>query len=293
MLKGIDVSSHNMSGTVYNAATQKAYNESDFVIVKLTQGTSYVFGQGTKLLAKAREDGKLIGMYHYASNGDAVKEAEHFWAIAKAYNRLAIPVLDFERYQNTNNWNKGTWCRQFVNRYHELSTGVWPMIYISASERSRAGNCASDCALWIAGYPDNRTTWDVPSRFPYKVNPWATYTIWQYTSGGGVDRNVARLTADSWALIAAGGPTQVPTGTTVEVAADVIKGRYGDGDARKAALGSRYAEVQAEVTHILTASAGTLASEVLQGKYGNGKVRRKLLGFRYDEVQEVVNKSAK
>lgn len=66
-------------------------------------------------------------------------------------------------------------------------------------------------------------------------------------------------------------------------------GRYGAGDARKAALGSRYDEVQNFIDHIYENMAYDLATEVLAGKYGNGDTRRTVLGGRYDEVQAIVN----
>ncbi|WP_125703673.1 N-acetylmuramoyl-L-alanine amidase [Lacticaseibacillus daqingensis] len=53
-------------------------------------------------------------------------------------------------------------------------------------------------------------------------------------------------------------PTPAPSGKTItQLAAEVIAGKYGSGDARKAALGSQYAAVQAEVNRQLggTASA--------------------------------------
>lgn len=77
----------------------------------------------------------------------------------------------------------------------------------------------------------------------------------------------------------------------------MIAGEFGSGDARKAALGSRYAEVQARVNEILAggSSGGTqpsvdeLARAVIAGRYGVGEVRRKALGSRYAEVQRRVN----
>ena len=72
-----------------------------------------------------------------------------------------------------------------------------------------------------------------------------------------------------------------------------MQGKYGDGDARKAALGTRYDEVQNMINHIATASASTLANEVKAGKYGNGDIRKTVLGSRYTEVQNIVNAGSK
>ena len=66
-------------------------------------------------------------------------------------------------------------------------------------------------------------------------------------------------------------------------------GDYGNGEARRQALGYRYQEVQDFIGHIYRASAQTVAEEEWQGRYGNGDVRRAVLGDRYDEVMAVVN----
>lgn len=83
-----------------------------------------------------------------------------------------------------------------------------------------------------------------------------------------------------------------------ELARAVINGEYGSGDARKAALGSKYQEVQNRVNEILGGgssqpsnqpSVDALANDVINGKYGSGDARRQALGSRYDEVQARVN----
>ena len=68
-----------------------------------------------------------------------------------------------------------------------------------------------------------------------------------------------------------------------------MKGSYGNGDARKAALGNRYDEVQNTINHIASASVDTLVAEVYAGKYGNGDTRKAALGNRYNEVQNKIN----
>ena len=93
-----------------------------------------------------------------------------------------------------------------------------------------------------------------------------------------------------------------PGGTASELARRVIAGEFGNGDARRAALGSRYSEVQAEVNRILAGGSGApatqapaaddvddLARRVIAGEFGNGEARRAALGDRYDEVQARVN----
>lgn len=203
MIKGIDVSSHdNFNGSQFKPNTENCYRESDFVIVKATQGVTYVHKQCDAIINHCKNDGKLWGFYHYACGNDPIAEAEFFYSQCRGYFGYGIPCLDWESIQNKS-WGKSNWCRRFVDKIHEL-TGVWCLIYVQASARAQVANCAKDCGLWIAGYPDYRNSWDVPN-FRYDCSPWETYTIWQYSSSNEqTDRNVSPLTRDQWAAIAKG-----------------------------------------------------------------------------------------
>ena len=118
------------------------------------------------------------------------------------------------------------------------------------------------------------------------------------------------VAASKWAALKAaitggvvsGGTTPAaPDGTVAELARRVIAGEFGNGDARRAALGSRYSEVQAEVNRILAGGSSSapaqpaapdieaLAQAVIRGDYGNGDDRRAALGSTYDAVQARVN----
>lgn len=118
------------------------------------------------------------------------------------------------------------------------------------------------------------------------------------------------VAASKWAALKAaitgggssGGTTSAaPGGTVAELARRVIAGEFGNGDARRAALGSRYSEVQAEVNRILAGGSSSapaqpaapdieaLAQAVIRGDYGNGDDRRAALGSTYDAVQARVN----
>lgn len=119
------------------------------------------------------------------------------------------------------------------------------------------------------------------------------------------------VAASKWAALKAaitgggssGGTTSAaPGGTVAELARRVIAGEFGNGDARRAALGSRYSEVQAEVNRILAGGSGgdtaqapaaddvdDLARRVIAGEFGNGAARKAALGDRYAEVQARVN----
>lgn len=118
------------------------------------------------------------------------------------------------------------------------------------------------------------------------------------------------VSASKWAALKAaitggasapsGGGATAPSGTVSELARRVIAGEFGNGVARRAALGSRYDEVQAEVNRILAGGSSApaqpaapdvdaLARAVIRGDYGNGDARRAALGANYDAVQARVN----
>lgn len=94
------------------------------------------------------------------------------------------------------------------------------------------------------------------------------------------------------------------TKSIVDLANEVIAGKYGTGEARKQALGSLYAEVQAKVNEILKGksskpvlkSIDTIAREVIVGKWNNGAERKHQLtaaGYDYKAVQKRVNELLK
>ena len=296
-LKVIDISSHQ-------TVEQAGMDGIDGVIVKATQGTTYINPKCDPQYQLAKSKGRLLGVYHYAGGGDPIAEADFFLKNIEGYIHEAVLALDWEAGQNAS-WGDSSWCRRFVNRVHE-KTGVWCLIYVQASAVQQVANCANDCPLWLAGYPTDAASWDVPA-FNYSTSPWPTYTLWQFTSGGNLDRNVGQLTADGWRKIA--NPGQVPTNTpppaapvatiplpnSLEIMANnASKGKYGNGDERKATLGKYYKGVQAIIDNrsdalTLNSTVNILADETLLGNYGNGDERRNMLGVYYSRVQSKIN----
>jgi LysM repeat protein len=83
--------------------------------------------------------------------------------------------------------------------------------------------------------------------------------------------------------------------TIDELAREVIAGKYGNGEARKKALGDKYNQVQEKVNQLLKQpkkSIEEIVKEVIEGKWGNGNDRKARLtnaGYNYNEVQNKVN----
>lgn len=296
-MQGIDVSSHQ---TGINLATVPC----DFVICKATEGTSYVNPDCDRAYQQAKKAGKCLGVYHYASGGNPTAEADYFLSHIKGYIGEAILALDWESYGNkafgVSDFN---WCKTWLDRVY-AKTGVKPLLYVSQSIMGRF-NGIGDYGLWVAQYANMSLT-------GYQSTPWneGAYScvIRQYSSRGrligynsDLDLNKFYGNRTAWNKYAGKGNavkpssstassnTAAPSGSTLSLAVGVMQGKYGDGDTRKAKLGSRYTEVQGFINHIFKASAQTLASEVMAGKYGNGDTRKIVLGSRYNEVQKIVN----
>lgn len=305
-MRGIDISHWN--GWPFGKVTEAGYKQSDFVIVKATQGTAYASYTGyfEKAIKRVLDDGKLAGAYHYAAGNNAEKEADYFLSVVKPYIGKIILALDWEPGDNKA-WGSKTWARLFVNRVHD-KTGIWPLIYTGMEGCVQCASCASDCALWFAGYPTSGNSWTVP-KWPakYTIAPWKAYSIWQFTSGkGALDRNTSPLSKTKWAALTGSGAKpgkpketvknetgKVSSKTTLQLAVEVMQGKHGQGADRKKSLGSRYKEVQAFINYIAIAPALELAKETISGKFGNDNTRKVVLGKRFAEVQKLVNKLKK
>lgn len=302
-LNGIDVS--NWQNGINLAAVP-----ADFVICKATQGNSYVSPDCVRQVEQAAAAGKLVGTYHYISGSGAVAEADFYLNNTKNWIGKYMMCLDWESSQNSQ-WGNESYLKQVAQRIIER-TGIPPVIYVQQSRLSAVKAIADElnCGLWVAQYANMDQT-------GYQATPWneGAYTcaIRQYSSAGrlsgysgNLDLNKFYGDRNAWLKYCnpdgahedTGGSTTPsqpasPTGSTLDLVVGVMQGEYGNGDARKAALGSRYDEVQDMINHISSAYASTLASEVKSGKYGNGETRKIALGSRYDEVQKIVNGSSK
>ena len=291
-MRGIDIS-HWQDGLDLSTI------DFDFVIMKATEGVTMIDNCCDKFYQKAKAMGKCLGVYHYANGGDYKAEANFFIEHVKNYIGEALLILDWESQGNVQ-WNKtdASWVKNWCD-YVYSQTGVKPIIYIQKSAMNKVSDLGYQ--LWIAQYADNEKT-------GYQDTPWneGAYPclMRQYSSHGSLSGYSGNLDLDKFygdivlwnELARKANITEIfketVSGTTLELAIEVMKGKYGDGDARKNALGSRYGEVQEFINHIASTSAEALAEEVKAGKYGNGEDRKIVLGSRYSEVQNIINESA-
>lgn len=304
-LNGVDIANYQAGINI------AAMTTTDFVIVKATQGTWYTSPSFVKQYSDAKAAGKLLGIYHYAEGKDYKAEADYFLKTIGDRVGEAILCLDWEDEDNStfNSGKDKTWVKNWCD-YVASKTNVKPLVYTSASFMGNISGIG-DYGLWIAQYANYNAT-------DYQATPWneGAYScaIRQYSSTGRITGYSSNIDLDkfygdatAWKKYANPGnakpveggssnpstPSTTPSGSTLDLVLGVMQGKYGDGDARKAALGTRYDEVQNMINHIATASASTLANEVKAGKYGNGDTRKTVLGSRYTEVQNIVNAGSK
>ena len=257
MLKGIDISK-------WQAGIDLSKIDTDFVICKATEGVGYTDKNCDGFYQQAKKLGKKLGVYHFARpdlRNTATAEADWFVRETKGYHKEAMLILDWE----SGDLGNVTWAKQWLDRVYQ-KTGVKPVIYMSASVMSSADWSSvvnADYGLWVANYGSNngQPQESVFNRYPLKY--WTFYALWQYTSkgrlagyNGNLDLNYFSGDKTAWDKYAGGSPstgsTSKPTEKSIdELAQEVIAGKYGNGDARKQALGGRYEEVQARVNEIL------------------------------------------
>lgn len=186
----------------------------DFVIIKATQGVSYVNPDCDRAYQQAKNAGKCLGVYHYFGGGDATAEADYFVKNVQGYIGEAILVLDWESNQNSKFSQGAAVAKIFLDRVY-TKTGVKPLIYMSKSvcrSYDWSSVVAGDYGLWCAQYADNNP-------IGYQSNPWTdnkgmgafkSMAIFQYSShgqlagyDGDLDINIAYMAKTAWAKYAA------------------------------------------------------------------------------------------
>ena len=267
-MNGIDISN-------WQAGIDLSKVPADFVIMKATQGTTYVSPDCDRQYQQARKLGRLRGVYHYVDGTGATQEADYFVDHCKGYLRDAILAIDWEAEQNSA-WGNEAYLEQLVRRVIER-TGIKPLIYSMASALGSVAPVAAkhDCGLWVAQYASDAAT-------GWQDKPWneGAYScvIRQYASngrvpgyGGALDLDKAYITPAQWAKYAnpngkpataqkPAAPAQPARKSLDVIAAEVIAGKWGNGTDRVnrlRAAGYDAAKVQAKVNERMKPPART------------------------------------
>lgn len=289
-LKGIDVS--RWQGKI--DWTQVKKDGMEFAMIRGGYGENQVDSRFHENARGANAAGIPMGIYwfSYALNPEmAQKEAGYAVELARQY-QVSWPIAyDFE-YDSVAYAEKNgviitrslatRMAKAFCEEVKKL--GYIPMFYANLEYLEQYFDRSQlPYDLWYAQYGSTAAVIEK--------------TIWQYSSQGrisgiegAVDLNYGYKDYGNGEPIQPE-PIPAPEGTTLELAAAVMQGKYGVDEARKKALGSRYEEVQNFINHIAQASTDTLVKEVMQGRYGNGRIREIVLGSRYETVQNRINRT--
>ena len=291
MLKGIDVSSHNG-----NIDWGKVKLQIDFAIIRLGYGDnverqddSYFIKNVNGCINNNIPFGVYI--YSYALNlggSESIQsEVDHTKKMLSKISKKPFCVyIDMED-DSTIKLGKTMltnfaleFCKQIKNAGYKAGVYAnenWFRNYLQVSTIASFGY-----SIWCAKYSEN------------KPNITSNYDIWQYSSTGrinGINGNVDMNYMYNNII----GNQSTSEKTIDELAREVIAGKYGNGEARKKALGDKYNQVQERVNQLLKQpkkSVEEIAKEVIAGKWGNGNDRKTRLinaGYNYNEVQNKVN----
>ena len=143
-MNGIDISS-------WQTGIDLSKVPCDFVIIKATEGVTYVNPDCDRAFQQGADLGKKLGVYHFAGKNEAFAEAEYFVDHIRGYIKKAVLALDWEG----NGVSRGpAWAKDWLDRVYQL-TGVKPLLYMSNST-VHAYDWTSvvngDYGLWNAGY---------------------------------------------------------------------------------------------------------------------------------------------
>ncbi|MBW3095564.1 LysM peptidoglycan-binding domain-containing protein [Bifidobacterium sp. 64T4] len=256
--------------------------DADAAVVKITEGTGYTNPYWKTQIDWARSTGKACGGYHYADGGSAVAEADRFVSVFGSYVGQCVLALDWEGGGNAA-WGNGAWAQTFVQRVYDR-TKVWPIVYVQASAVNQiTAYTRKHCMLWKAQYASmNATGWQsLPWNAGSHGEGMVQYSSTGYLNGvGPLDLNLFFGEREAWQKIAVGdrGKTKTeirkdPVTPKVDTAPDyeamatkVIRGDYGNGEARRTALGANYTRVMEAVNRRLgLGSAGTASTATATG----------------------------
>ncbi|MEV6010945.1 GH25 family lysozyme [Streptomyces sp. NPDC051976] len=169
-VSGIDVASYQ--------STDYATAGRSFVMVKATEGTSYVNPRHTAQVATGRAHGLVVGHYHFARSGSMTAQADYFLSHAAARTG-DILVLDWED-TAVSSAEKDAWITHVRGAAH----GHRVILYCNRDfwlNRDTSSYCGD--GLWIADP-------EAAAGHPRVEHAW---TFHQYGESGGLDLDVGNF----------------------------------------------------------------------------------------------------
>jgi GH25 family lysozyme M1 (1,4-beta-N-acetylmuramidase) len=242
-IKGIDVSNYQ--------ASDYSLTGFDFVIVKATEGVSYVNPKHAAQVKRARDNNRVVGHYHFVRGGDMKAQVDYFLKNAKAQSDEFL-ALDWE--------DPKVSCAEkdkFLKYLKSKAGGRKVILYCNVDYwKNRDTSSYEADGLWIAGYNGN------PGN-PGISDPWL---IHQYTSTP-VDTNLANFASRTKMAEWAGAPKPAaPAAKPTVSLAHLVAARKADLPAK-----TGHTTHKAEVLLVEQAlhTLGHLDSKYVEGSWGS------------------------
>lgn len=180
-VNGIDIAAYQ--GTTYTVTGLS------FVVVKATEGSSYLNPKHAAQVAHGRAHDLVVGHYHFVRPGSMSAQVDYFLAHAAA-KAGDVLVLDWED-TGVSDQDKDTWLKlaQAAAPHARVLLYCNRDFWLSRDHTSFAGD-----GLWIADP-------SAPAGHPRVESAWVMH---QHSSAGSVDRDVANFPSkaalEEWAL---------------------------------------------------------------------------------------------
>ena len=201
-MNGIDIAGHQKG---INLAAVPC----DFVIIKATQGKSFVNPEFANQITQALFQNKYVGVYHYVNGAGVEIEANHFIDVVKPYLGRVILAIDWENNGDNPQFAAGNYkyCEQLLTAVKD-KTGITPFLYMSKSVcRQFKWEVGRNFPLWCAQYKKTPPTTytDNPWTDDKGFGAWTGCKIFQYSSkgrlngyNGNLDLDLAYMNGEEW-----------------------------------------------------------------------------------------------
>lgn len=146
------------------------------VILKATQGSTWVDSTFTKRLMQATAAGLLVSAYHFADASSPDTQASHFLSVAGGVGALAIDIEP----NGMGDTVSIPQAAEIVARVH-VATARLPWVYMGRYGPDGRGSglpnsILSRCPLWLPEYGTQ----------PRPPAGWLNWTLWQWTDQGAI-----------------------------------------------------------------------------------------------------------
>jgi lysozyme len=185
----------------------------DYAFARATEGTASNDSDFSGNMTRGKSAGLQMGAYHFAypSEGCPSVQANHFWTQAGSKittdGKSIMPMVDCEEFTGIG-CSEGTYTQWYLDWSADLkvhSSGLRPIIYVSACNACNLNTGIASLGAWIADYNGGNL---------YTGNPWTTccsccrwgstscnnntWSYWQVSSTGAISGISGNVDLDAY-----------------------------------------------------------------------------------------------